>query len=395
MSSGDSREVPPQPSKLDPETLVLRGRPRPVIRFRRGLIVGISGALAAALATLAWVALEPAGLKLAAGSGETAEAPAKAPAEALGDAPATYGDVPKLGPPLPGDLGRPILESRRESGLALPEAGAASSHEAARERRLAAEVAARSSGVIVPLAHGGSAAAATPEAPSGLPAAAAPVDEADPSPRDGQQRKLAFAGPIGGDALKRGPVAAPSPWTLVAGTVISASLVTGLNSDLPGMATAQVTQNVYDSATGRTLLIPQGARLIGRYDSKVSYGQRRALLVWDRILFPDGSSAELDSMPATDAAGHSGLSDRVDSHGWQLLKGVVLSSLLGVGTQLSLGGESDIARALRESTQQNAAHAGDRIVSRDLDVQPTLTVRPGWRVSALVHKDLVLRPWRD
>ncbi len=161
------------------------------------------------------------------------------------------------------------------------------------------------------------------------------------------------------------------------------------------MVIAQVIQNVRDSASGRTVLIPQGARLIGKYDSAVSYGQRRALLVWQRIVFPDGSSVRLDNMPAADPAGYAGLEDRVDSHSWQMLKGIVLSTLLGVGTQLSLGsGESDLARAVRESAQQNAAHAGDQLTARNLDVQPTLTVRPGWPVSAIVQQDLVLQPWR-
>jgi type IV secretion system protein VirB10 len=142
------------------------------------------------------------------------------------------------------------------------------------------------------------------------------------------------------------------------------------------------------------VLIPQGARLIGSYESKLSYGQRRAQLVWTRIVFPDGSSVGLDNMPATDAAGYSGVSDRVDSHTWQLLKGIVLSTLLGAGTQLSLGGESELVRAIRESTQQTAANAGERITVRNLDVQPTIKVRPGWPVRVLVNKDLVLQPWR-
>ena len=144
------------------------------------------------------------------------------------------------------------------------------------------------------------------------------------------------------------------------------------------------------------MLIPQGARLIGIYDSVVAYGQHRALLVWQRIILPDGSSIALDTMPATDLAGYTGIEDKVDFHSWQLIKGIALSTLLGVGTQLSLGGsESDLVRAVRESTQQKAAHAGDQITSRNLDVQPTLRVRPGWPVRAIVQKDLVLKPWKE
>jgi type IV secretion system protein VirB10 len=179
----------------------------------------------------------------------------------------------------------------------------------------------------------------------------------------------------------------------MAGSVIAASLITGLNSDLPGLVIAQVTENVYDSVTGRTLLIPQGARLIGSYDSVVAFGQRRALLVWQRIVLPDGASIEIDNLPATDAAGYAGLSDEVDFHTWQLLKGVMLSTLLGVSTQLSLSGDSDLIRAIRESTQQSAAQAGQQIVGKSLAIQPTLTVRPGWPLRIIVHKDLILRAW--
>ena len=101
-------------------------------------------------------------------------------------------------------------------------------------------------------------------------------------------------------------------------------------------------------------------------------------------------------MPATDLAGYAGLEDKVDFHSWQLVKGIALSTLLGAGTQLSLGSsESDLVRAVRESTQQNAAHAGDQITSRNLDVQPTLRVRSGWPVRAIVQKDLILRPWKE
>src|SRR3546814_3969092 len=112
---------------------------------------------------------------------------------------------------------------------------------------------------------------------------------------------------------------------------------------------------VYDSVTGRSLLIPQGARLIGSYDSVVAFGQSRALVVWQRIILPDGSSIRIDNVPATDTQGYVGLSDKIDRHTWQLLKGVALSTLLGVGTELGWGdGESELVRAIRESTQQQS-----------------------------------------
>jgi type IV secretion system protein VirD4 len=137
------------------------------------------------------------------------------------------------------------------------------------------------------------------------------------------------------------------------------------------------------------------ALLVGAILHVVAFGQQRALLVWQRILFPDGSSVRLDNMPVTDAAGYAGLEDKVDFHEWRLLKGIILSSLLGVGGEFSSGGgQGDLVRALRDSAWQNGARAGDQIVSRNLDVQPTLRVRPGWPVRAIVHRDLVLQPWR-
>ena len=167
-----------------------------------------------------------------------------------------------------------------------------------------------------------------------------------------------------------------------------------MNSDLPGLVIAQLTENVFDSVTGRTLLIPQGSRLIGTYDSVVAFGQSRALVVWQRIIMPDGSSIQIDNLPSTDTAGYSGLEDEVDYHTWALLKGVALSTLLGVSTQLTLSGQSDLVQAIRQSTQDSVNHAGQQITEKNLNVQPTITVRPGWPLRVIVHKDLVLRPYR-
>jgi type IV secretion system protein VirB10 len=393
VSAPAGQDEPAPPPKEDPETLVLRGSPRPAVRFRRGLIIGLSGAVAASLVTLSWLALEPPSFRKAASSIGSDE-PAAEAGDALADVPSSYGDVPRLGPPLPGDLGRPILEQQRsleaDPPASLDSSAEAQRVEAERQRQSAARLAARSSPVLVQLAD---AASPAPAAERPVPTAPEVIAAAGEGPA--QQHRIDFArsadSPINRHELR----GASSPWTLSAGTVIPASLITGLNSDLPGIVLAQVTENVRDSATGRTVLIPQGARLVGSYDSVVAYGQRRALVVWNRIVFPDGSSIGLGNMPAADVSGYSGLADGVDLHGWQLLKGIGLSTLLGVATQTSLGSsESDLVRAIRESAQQNAAHAGDRITSRNLDVQPTITVRPGWPVRAVVNQDLILQPWR-
>ncbi len=394
----------PQP-KENPDALVLRGRPRPAVRFRRGLIVGVTGSVAAVLITLAWFALEPPSFRKAAAPIDSDEPARKAAPDALDNVPSSYGDVPRLGSPLPGDLGRPILEQQRSLDAVQAVPGNASgtdraqtTAEAERERVAAARQAARSSAVLVQLEGPRNANSPSAELqPPQLDATAASAEPSSPSAAvpAAQQHKIEFARSSGGNRNPGVLIAAASTWTLSAGTIIPASLIIGLDSDLPGTVLAQVSENVRDSATGRTILIPQGARLIGRYDSVVAYGQRRALLVWTRIVFPDGASLELDNLPATDTAGYAGLEDRVDSHTWQLLKGIGLSTLLGVSTQLSIGGGGDLVRAIRESAQQNAAHAGDQITSRNLDIQPTIKIRPGWPVRVLVNKDLVLQPWRE
>lgn len=391
------------PAKVDPETLVLRAAPGRVTRFRRGVIVAIAAAGSSAIAGMAWLALKPPSLDLVARSDDKQLA-AKAPPDALAGAPSSYGDVPKLGPPLPGDLGRPILKHQRETGmapLADPAADAAQEEEAERQRIAAQQKAARESGVMLQLS-GTRSSVAPADVPPGIGTERAALQTTEqvgqnlPHDPNSQQRKNGLVGRANGDEDVNphrlvGPV---SPWTLHAGSIIAASLITGLNSDLPGLVTAQVTENVHDSVTGRTVLIPQGSRLIGRYDSVVAFGQSRALVVWQRIILPDGASVRIDNVPASDTAGYAGLADRVDRHTWQLLKGVILSTLLGVGTELSFNNENELVEAIRESAQRSSARAGDRLVERNLDIPPTIRVRPGWPLRVVVHKDIVLRPWR-
>ncbi|WP_439620631.1 TrbI/VirB10 family protein [Hyphomonas sp.] len=186
-----------------------------------------------------------------------------------------------------------------------------------------------------------------------------------------------------------------SPWQVMAGTVIPATLLTGVNSDLPGQVIAQVTEPIYDTVTGNTVLIPQGSRVMGRYDSVIAYGQSRALIVWSRIILPDGSSIRIENLPAVDGRGMAGLSDRVDHHGLRLFSAAALSSLISVAAELSEDDDEAVARALRDATQEGASRAGDQIIRRQLSVQPTLTIRPGWRLRILVHQDIILKPYGD
>ncbi|MFD0849533.1 TrbI/VirB10 family protein [Sphingosinicella xenopeptidilytica] len=385
----------------------MRASPVRVTRFRRGVVIAVAAAGSTAVVGVAWFALKPPSFELAE-ERERPELTAKTPADALEGAPTSYGDVPQLGEPLPGDLGRPILNRRRELQMSSREPideaarAAVQAAEAERQRVAAEERAARTSSVILQLARaspmGAPALSLARTADGGAVSPEEGVMAPDPA-RDpgGQQRKNALVGRSenSGEINPHRLIPPASPWTLHAGSIISASLITGLDSDLPGLVTAQVTENVYDSVTGRTLLIPQGSRLIGGYDSVVAFGQSRALVVWQRIILPDGSSIRIDNVPAADTEGYAGLSDRIDRHTWQLLKGVALSTLLGVGTELGWGsGESDLVRALRESTQLAGSRAGDEFVRRSLDVQPTLRVRPGWPLRVVLHKDLILQEWR-
>jgi type IV secretion system protein VirB10 len=184
--------------------------------------------------------------------------------------------------------------------------------------------------------------------------------------------------------------AVPSGALLQAGSIIPAALITGIRSDQPGLVTAQVTENIYDSLTGRHLLIPQGARLIGEYESDVGFGQRRVLLAWNRLILPDGRSIVLDRQPVADPSGYAGLEDGVDYHWGGVVKAALVSTLLGIGGELGAGGDDDLIRAVRRGSQDSINRAGEQVIARELDIRPTLTIRPGFPVRVLVTRDLVL-----
>ena len=400
----------PAGGKIDPETLALRAPTRRVVRFKRRLMIGIAAVGIAGIFGVTWMALKGPVLRFGKQAQELYSIDRKSAPEGLARLPKDYSEIkpetPVLGPPLPGDLGPPILERRKQLGLTpgAPESEADREAEAERQRLAQQARSAREAGVFFQVANRSSAVveeaaghhAALDESEAAQPEANRLSLDPDRDPNY-QQHKLDFltgkaAGAIYNPHALQDPV---SPYQVMAGTVIAAALVTGLNSDLPGEVIAQVTENIFDSVTGRTLLVPQGSRLIGSYDSIVAFGQSRALIVWRRIIMPDGSSIEIDNLPATDAAGYAGLEDEVDFHTWRLIKGIALATLLGVGTELTFGtGEDDLVRALRQSTQESTNQAGQRLVEKNLDIQPTITVRPGWPLRILVEEDLVLRPYR-
>jgi type IV secretion system protein VirB10 len=363
-----------------------------------------------ALATLAGVSAL--GVAAALGYSLTASHRTQAPQEtvsverrntdALADAPKDYGDLART---TSAGIDAPPTTSQRDttpplSGNAPASPGTANNEASAeQQRRRQARDSARASKLFAGTSERERSVTASAEPPPTLPGQAATGEPAQAASGDAQDRKAAFvAGGTREPTVNSGRLTPPAGrYVVSAGSTIAAALITGLSSDLPGQVVAQVTEDVFDTVTGRTRLIPQGTRLIGVYDARVSYGQSRALVVWTRLIFPDGRSLDLDRMVGTDAAGQSGLTDHVDNHTRKLLTAGLLSTLFGVGANAATtggGDNADIAFAIRESAGRSVESAGDKIVSRQLDVPPTITVRPGARVRVLVGRDLILAPAR-
>ena len=213
-----------------------------------------------------------------------------------------------------------------------------------------------------------------------------------------QDQKLAFLnGPSDAPTVSPDRLTnAASPYILQAGSVIPAALITGIRSDLPGQVTAQVTENVYDSPTGQYLLIPQGSKLIGEYNSEVAFAQSRVQLVWTRLILPDGRSIVLENQPGADTQGYSGLQDGVDNHWGSLFEAALLSTFLSVGAEAGTSNqENSLVQAIRSGASDSINQTGQEIVERELNIQPTLTIRPGFPVRVIVNRDLVLAPYQE
>ncbi|MFZ5737012.1 MAG: TrbI/VirB10 family protein [Pseudomonadota bacterium] len=383
--------------------LRLRGDPPRVMRLSRKMLGGVAVVVTAGIGGALIFALQPSAPKSQA---ELYETDNRATTDSIAGAPKDYSQVPKLGPPLPGDLGRPILSAQQRgvdvapppigSPSAPPAGTAPNAAQAARERVRQERDAARTSKVFVSgegAAPSAGAGAATPM-PLPLPATASQPAQTSPGGSGDQTGKRDFlrtgqAGPTESSFRLAPP---SSPYVVQAGSVLPAALITGIRSDLPGTITAQVTQNVYDSVTGTHLLIPQGSRLIGEYDSQVSFGQNRVLLAWDRLILPDGRSIQLDRLPGADASGYSGLEDRVNQHWGGMLRAALVSTLLSVGTEVGNGDDDELVRALRQGASESIGRTGQDLVRRQMGVQPTLTIRPGFQLHVIVTRDLVLEP---
>jgi type IV secretory pathway VirB10-like protein len=365
------------------------GRP-PVTRLSRKVLLGLGAVVAIGLGAALFVALQP---RHQTPGPEVYNTGTQATPDGLANLPRDYTglphNAPSLGPPLPGDLGRPIVNA----GVPAPNISTLAAGPSPEQQHLAQEQEAARTSHLFAMTNAGRVAAS--EAPVSAAAQAAP-SAASPTGPTSQGEKLAFLnGTVDRRTVSPDRLEAPaSPYLLQAGAVIPAALITGLRSDLPGQVTAQVTENVYDSPTGRILLIPQGARLLGQYDAQVAFGQSRALLVWNRLIMPNGRSIVLERQPGADAEGYAGLADSVDNHWGTLFNAAILSTLLSVGANAGIGyNESFLLQGLGLGASQSFSQIGEQVVGRSLNVQPTITIRPGFPVRVMVTHDLILEPY--
>jgi type IV secretion system protein VirB10 len=375
----------------------LRSEGPPVMRLSRRVLTGLVGVGAVVVLGAVMLALYQGNRRPGSDSELYKENKTTTP-DGLSNLPQDYAGlqnppkgVPQLGPPVPGDIGRPIPVPAPEA-VDPEQQRLAQENEAARTSSLFATTGARERPTT-----------ATPVAP-GPDQKTGPAGQGEAAPLDPgsllnmQDRKAAFVnGAVDRKTVSPDHLENPvSRYALQAGSVIPAALITGMRSDLPGQVTAQVTENVYDSPTGRYLLIPQGSKLIGTYDSQVAFGQDRLLLVWTRLLLPNGRSIVLERQPAADPQGFIGLEDDVDQHWDRLIMGAVLSTVIGIGAQSgSNANDSAIASALRQGSSNSLSQTGQQITQRNLNIQPTLTIRPGFPVRVIINRDLVLAAYQS
>ena len=396
-------------SKLPPDHPGLQLDKPKARTLRRGPLLTSVGILSAFVGIALVVALTPKSDPAKGASPNLTDAPNKdiALPDSVRDAPENNANLhqsPRLGPPLHGEQPGPAGAGPSEGP-----------RQAMREERIKA----LSSPILVemenptladqggqPLAHGPAAAGASALAsPDGVPGASAPpapvatlaAGMADPNMQQHKNDFLTRDG-LNNTSYVSQAIATPrSPYEVKAGTVIPMSLITGINSDLPGQIVGQVRENVYDTVTGNYLLIPQGSRLIATYDSSVTFGQERVLVCWNRLIRPDGISIALECMPGVDLAGYAGFSDEVDNHWWRVITGVALGTLVSATAQASQGNVSGYNPTIPQLWASNAGgavnQAGQAITQKNLAIQPTIKVRPGFSVNVLVTKDIVLTPY--
>ena len=359
-------------STPDPAVQAMRLRaepPKPLRLSRKVALAGAAG-LAVAVAAAAVVGLSTQDDAAPAQELTPSSAP---PPDAVRALPGDYA-APRLGPPLPGDLGRPILSARNAADAGSIQAASrasasrAEAREAERARRHAEADAARTSALVISQGGGRSV-----------------EEEAD----------VARGGPTQGPAADASAPAIGA-LRLRAGSIIEAGLVTGVQSDLPGPVLGQITADVHDSDTGRRLLIPKGSRLIGGYSAQIAQGQSRLQVVWTRIVLPDGASIALEDQAASDARGYAGLQDRTDSRWGERLRSAALTTLLAIsGAAVDVEADDRLARALRDGATDGVDTLGRGLVERGLSIPPRLTLRPGLTFRIILNRDLDLVPYGD
>jgi len=244
---------------------------------------------------------------------------------------------------------------------------------------------------------------AKPEAPPPFVASARERERDISQPRDPnmQQEKQDFLSSFdesGSPYLKHTRMAPVSATEIKAGSIIPGIMISGVKSDLPGQLIGQVSQTVYDSATGRIPLIPAGAKVIGPYDSQVAMGQENILTAWTRIIFPDGSSVSLDGMPGADKSGFAGFHEKVNNHYWRTFGNAFMLSLFSAGIQLSqpraaVQGTYSSQQVMAAALGQQLGQLGMQVARKNLNIQPTLETSPGFKFSIMVTKDIILPPW--
>ena len=403
-----SRDTDPHASKVpagDPRLHVQRAQGR---TLRKGpAIVLLAGVLGVVLLALTFALQPPAPPKpKPEASSNALVQPAVVP-EAI-----RIGQSPSATPPVPAPV-RPPNSRPAMEGVPVRRVGTLGRN-VQRQARLEQDEKAASAGILFDARadQGGGVVAASPAAPAPTTRATSPTastgaaggvggpggllgEDADPNRQD---RKNAFVDAQGAakttDYLIASLQHPRSPYEVKAGTIIPAVLVTGINSDLPGPVIGQVRENVYDTVTGNYLLVPQGARLLATYDSMVSWGQERVLVCWNRLIFPNGDSVNLQCMPAGDLQGAAGLTDEVNEHWWRLLKGAAIATLLAASSEGLAGNVTSYNPTVPQMFANGASgqinQVGQQITRRDLQVQPTITVRPGFSVNVIVTKDVVL-----
>jgi type IV secretory pathway VirB10-like protein len=381
----------PHPESRPTEGMRLRANRAPVTRLSRKVLLGLGAAAALGIGGALLFALKP--QRQQTGS-ELYNTNNRNTPDGLANLPRDYSGLakpaPQLGPPLPGDLGKPILNA----GAPAPGMPSGAAGPTPEEQRIAQEQeAARTSHLFATT----NVVAKAPAPPSSTAGSLAPLPANGSTDLASQDHKLAFLnGNIDRRTTSPDRIQPPaSQFVLQAGGVVPASLITGLRSDLPGQVTAQVTEDVYDSPTGKFLLIPQGARLVGQYDAQIAFGQSRALLVWNRLIMPNGKSIVLERQPGADTEGYAGLEDEVDNHWDVLFKAAILSTLLSVGSEVGTSdNENSLVQAIRQGGSQSFNQVGQQVVGRSLNIQPTITIRPGFPVRVLVTHDLVLESYK-